>query len=85
MLGQIHLIRILVLIICIIQNIFGDQYLGSIGRMKLNKKIFNKNWWRNSVLFQPADLLGGLYYLFKVDTNCDSTHILFILYFKMFY
>lgn len=40
--------------------------LGQIGRVKINKKLYKKEFWTTIRTIQPEDLLGVVYYILKV-------------------
>jgi hypothetical protein len=45
--------------------------LGKIGRIKINKKLYQKEFWTTNRELQPEDLLGAANRLLKIKYGCD--------------
>jgi hypothetical protein len=43
--------------------------LGEIGRIKINKKLYKKEFWTTITTLQPEDLLSVLNYLLKLRSG----------------
>jgi DNA-directed RNA polymerase subunit beta len=55
-----------------IQSKFIDENkynLNRIGRRKINKKIFNKNFWSQKNTLNPEDILGSLNFMLKIKNS----------------
>ena len=53
---------------CLIKQSKKNQYnLGEIGRIRINKKIYKKEFWTKNKNLKPEDILGALNYLIKIE------------------
>ncbi len=52
-------------------NIFEkDRYqIGNIGRIKINTKLYKKQFWRKNETLKPEDILGTVNYLLKLNSG----------------
>lgn len=48
-----------------------NENLGKIGRIKINKKIYKKIWWKNEEFLKGEDLLGILNNLLNLKSRRD--------------
>lgn len=51
------------------KNIFESQqyFLGKQARLKINKKLYKKVFWKYSNHIKPEDILGSIEYLIKLN------------------
>lgn len=50
-----------------------SQYnLSEVGRLKINLKIYKKEYWKKTRVLQPEDILGAIQYLIKVKSESEN-------------
>lgn len=45
--------------------------MGKIGRIKINKKLYKKEFWTTNRVLQPEDMLGAANRMLKIKSGCD--------------